>query len=65
LQTAFYMMANFGYQFGAICNLPFVSEGLNSIIANAAFVGLICSAYRYDKVIWENRKMQGISTALL
>ncbi len=56
LQFAFYVMGNFGLQFGFFYSFPFVSEGKSSIITNAIFVGLACSAYRYDKVVKEEKR---------
>ncbi len=53
LQTSLYFMGNFGYQFGWFGNLPLISEGLCSITTNMILIGLVCSAYRYDKVIKE------------
>jgi hypothetical protein len=53
LQTVLYFLGNFGYQFGWFGNLPLISEGLCSITTNMILVGLVCSAYRYDKVIKE------------
>jgi hypothetical protein len=50
-QIIFYLMGNFGYQFGMFCNLPLISEGLTSITVNMILLGLIIAAYRYDKVI--------------
>jgi cell division protein FtsW (lipid II flippase) len=55
LQFLIYVMGNLGFQFGWFCNLPFISEGNSSIITNMIFVGLACSAYRYDKVFKEER----------
>lgn len=51
LQTVLYFLGNFGYQFGWFGNLPLISEGLCSITTNMILFGLVCSAYRYDKVI--------------
>lgn len=51
LQMIFYILGNFGHQFGKFCNLPFISEGTMSIIVNMILLGLIISAYRYDRVI--------------
>lgn len=53
LQTVLYFLGNFGYQFGWFGNLPLISEGLCSITTNMILIGLVCSAYRYDKVIKE------------
>lgn len=49
-QAVFYILGNFGWQLGAFCNLPFLSEGLASIFVNAILTGIIASAYRYDSV---------------
>ncbi len=49
-QAVFYILGNFGWQLGAFCNLPFLSEGLVSISVNAILTGIIASAYRYDNV---------------
>lgn len=55
IQTAFYLLGNFGFQFGAFGNLPFVSEGLVSITGTMIMAGLVLSAYRFDTVITEER----------
>ena len=54
VQTVFYLVENFGFQFGAFSNLPFVAEGLVSITGSAVLAGLILSAYRFDTVIEES-----------
>lgn len=54
LQFLFYVVGNFGCQFGAFGNLPFVSEGLVSITGSAVMAGLVLSAYRFDTVMKEN-----------
>lgn len=56
MQFLFYLLGNFGCQFGMFGNLPFVSEGLASITGSALTAGLILSAYRFDTVVAE-RKM--------
>ena len=56
LQVVFYLLGNFGYQFGWFCNFPFISEGLCSITTNMILVGLACSVYRYDRVVKEKRE---------
>ncbi len=53
IQFLFYLMGNFGYQFGMFGNLPFVSEGLVSITGSALMAGLVLSAYRFDTVVTE------------
>ena len=53
IQTVFYLIENFGFQFGYFINLPFVSEGIVSITGSAVLAGLILSAYRFDTVIRE------------
>lgn len=59
-QAVLYFFGNFGYQVGWFTNLPFISEGIYSITVNMILAGLVCSAYRYDKVIkeetWEVKK---------
>ena len=54
VQNIFYILGNFGFQFGDFGNLPFVSEGLVSIVGTMIIAGLILSAYRYDTVIKED-----------
>lgn len=51
LQIIFYVLGNFGYQFGTFCNLPLISEGIMSVTVNMILIGLIISTYRYDRVI--------------
>lgn len=53
-QMLFYLAGNFGFQYGYFVTLPFVSEGLCSIIVNMILVGIILSAYRYDCVFKED-----------
>ena len=53
IQFLFYLLGNFGCQFGMFGNLPFVSEGLASITGSALMAGLILSAYRFDTVVTE------------
>jgi len=53
MQIVFYTLGNFGYQLGMFPNLPFISEGMVSVIVNMMLAGLILSAYRYDRVIKE------------
>lgn len=53
IQNLFYLLGNFGCQFGAFGNLPFVSEGWVSITGTAIMAGLVLSAYRFDTVIKE------------
>lgn len=54
MQILLYVLGNFGYQLGNFPNLPFLSEGIVSVIINMVLVGLILSAYRYDRVTDEN-----------
>lgn len=56
LQFVFYFLGNIGYQFAWFCNFPFISEGVCSITTNMILAGLACSAYRYDRVIKEERE---------
>lgn len=58
LQTVIYILSNFGYQFGKIGTLPFISEGSASISANIILVGFIISAYRFDKVTILKNKLK-------
>lgn len=55
LQCIIYIMGNFGFQLGWFCNFPLISEGNISIITNACILGLACSAYRYDKVVRDEK----------
>jgi cell division protein FtsW (lipid II flippase) len=57
LQFIIYAFGNFGYQLGWFCNFPYISEGNYSIITNTILVGLACSAYRYDKVIKNEKNL--------
>jgi cell division protein FtsW (lipid II flippase) len=50
-QSLLYVLGNFGYQHAAFTNLPLVSEGKLSIMANMLLLGFIFSAYRYDPVL--------------
>lgn len=52
-QMLFYLMGNFGHQYGSFSTLPFISEGVCSITTNMFLGGLVLSAYRYDHVIRE------------
>lgn len=54
IQFLFYLLGNFGVQFGAFGNLPFVSEGWVSITGTMIMAGLILSAYRFDTVMKES-----------
>ncbi len=56
LQSVVYFMGNMGYQIGWFCNFPFISEGFCSILTNMILAGLACSAYRYDRVVKEEKK---------
>ncbi len=53
IQNLFYFLGNFGFQFGAFGNLPFVSEGWVSITGTMIIAGLVLSAYRFDTVVKE------------
>ncbi|MCI8374394.1 MAG: hypothetical protein HFI29_03005 [Lachnospiraceae bacterium] len=53
MQFLFYLLGNFGCQFGMFGNLPFVSEGFASVTGSALMAGLILSAYRFDTVVTE------------
>lgn len=50
LEILFYLVGNFGYQFGNFGVMPFISEGVVGCIGNAVLTGIIISIYRYDKV---------------
>lgn len=50
-QSLFYILGNFGFQYGSFTNLPLISEGRLSIMVNMLLLGFIFSAYRYDQVI--------------
>ena len=51
LQSLLYVLGNFGFQYSTFTNLPLISEGKLSIMANMLLLGFIFSAYRYDRVI--------------
>lgn len=53
VQNSFYILGNFGFQFGKFGNLPFVSEGWASITGTMIMAGIMLSAYRFDTVIRE------------
>lgn len=53
VQFLFYVLGNFGCQFGNFGNLPFLSEGFVSITGTAVLTGLVLSAYRFDTVVME------------
>lgn len=53
MQGILYLLGNLGYQYGTFTNLPLISEGKVSIIANMLLLGFVFSAYRYDRVIDE------------
>lgn len=55
VQMMLYLLGNLGYQYGYFSTLPFISEGFCSITINMILVGVILSAYRYDKVIREEK----------
>ena len=52
-----------GYQYASFSNLPLISEGRMSILANMLLLGMIVSAYRFDRVvddgIWDLRNAEG------
>lgn len=50
-QTVLYVLGNFGFQYANFTNLPLISEGSISILANTLLLGFIFSACRYDRVI--------------
>ncbi len=49
-QTILYTLGNLGFQYGPFTILPLLSEGRMSILLNMTFLGLILSAYRYDRI---------------
>lgn len=55
-QCVFYILGNFGYQYGLFPNMPMLSEGRISIFLNMFMLGMILSAYRYDHVLEETDK---------
>ena len=63
VQTMIYLIENFGFQFGAFSNFPFVSEGIVSITGSAVLAGMILSAYRFDIVIDEREQEHGLKDA--
>ena len=46
-QGVFYLLGNFGYQYGTFPNLPMVSEGRISILFNMLLLGMIFSCLLY------------------
>lgn len=50
MQGVLYLLGNLGFQYETFTNLPLVSEGKVSILANMLLLGFIFSAYRYDRV---------------
>lgn len=52
-QSVFYILGNFGFQYGSFPNMPMLSEGRISIFLNMFMIGMILSAYRYDHVVEE------------
>ena len=54
VQNLFYILVNFGFQFGKFGNLPFLSEGWVSITGTMIMAGLVLSAYRFDTVVKES-----------
>ena len=63
VQTVIYLIENFGFQFGAFSNFPFVSEGIVSITGSAVLAGMILSVYRFDIVIDEREQEHGLKDA--
>lgn len=57
LQFIFYLLSNLGYLYGNSVNLPLISDGLCSIIANIMLFGCILGAYRYDRV-WNHWNLE-------
>lgn len=53
MQGVLYLLGNLGFQYETFTNLPLISEGKVSILANMLLLGFILSAYRYDRVIDE------------
>ena len=62
-QGVLYLLGNLGYQYASFSNLPLISEGRMSILANMLLLGMIVSAYRFDRVvddgIWDLRNAEG------
>ncbi len=52
-QGVLYLLGNLGYQYASFSNLPLISEGRMSIMANMLLLGMIYSAYRFDRVVDE------------
>lgn len=52
-QGIFYLLGNLGYQYASFPNMPLISEGRVSIMFNLVLLGMILSAYRFDRVIDE------------
>lgn len=50
LQFVFYFLSNMGYLYGNSVNLPLISDGMSSIVANMLMLGCVLGAYRYDYV---------------
>lgn len=57
LQFIFYLLSNLGYLYGNSVNLPLISDGLCSIIANIMLFGCVLGAYRYDNV-WNHWNLE-------
>lgn len=53
MQGVLYLLGNLGFQYETFTNLPLISEGKVSILANMLLLGFIFSAYRYGRVIDE------------
>jgi hypothetical protein len=59
-QMLLYLLGNLGYQYASFSTLPFISEGLCSITTNMILVGCVLSAYRYDRVIREEKYLNTV-----
>jgi cell division protein FtsW (lipid II flippase) len=62
-QMLLYLLGNLGYQYASFSTLPFISEGLCSITTNMILVGCVLSAYRYDRVIREEKYLNTVIKA--
>ena len=56
MQAGLYFSGNFGFQFAWFTTLPFLSEGLASIVVNMILAGLIVSACGYDHLVEETEE---------
>lgn len=50
MEGILYILGNFGYQYASFTSLPMIAEGRISIVVHMAMLGLVFSAYRYDRV---------------